>query len=74
LGYAIAGGSTGSANGTGQPVVAGGGRGSLDSPSTSMVAPTLYGGGGASGTIGSAGSRTGYAGVVVVRYTKAQVD
>jgi hypothetical protein len=46
----------------------------LDSPATNMIAPSQYGGGGASGTYGASGSRTGYAGVVVVRYTKAQVD
>jgi hypothetical protein len=39
-----------------------------------MVAPSQYGGGGASGTIGSSTARNGFAGVVVVRYTKAQVD
>lgn len=72
LGYRLAGGATGSANGTMPAAVDGGGRGSTDSPNYAGAAPTQYGGGGAS--VATSGFRTGFAGVVVVRYTKAQVD
>jgi len=69
LGYRLAGGATGSANGTVPAAVDGGGRGGTDSPSYAGAAPTQYGGGGAS--VATAAYRTGYQGIVVIRYTIA---